>query len=52
MITLACLQIQGICLENDHHKDDNVEDQDEDVSLFNLFIVHLFHHVSISRLYV
>jgi hypothetical protein len=29
-----------------------VEDQDEDASLFTLSIVHLFHHVSISRLYV
>jgi hypothetical protein len=33
-------------------KDNIVEDQDEDASLVNLPILHLFHHVSISRLYV
>jgi hypothetical protein len=30
----------------------HVEDQDEEASLFTLSIVHLFHHVSFSRLYV
>jgi hypothetical protein len=29
-----------------------VEDQDEDALLFTLSIVHLIHHVSISRLYM
>jgi hypothetical protein len=38
--------------KKDKRKEDIVEDQDEDVSLFNLPIVHLIHHVSISRLYV